>query len=68
MKSNDCDEVIFCNGLVVDVHQMTSVFGEWMESIRTFSSVLERLDPEVSYIPCVAAITLITGKYMHVIL
>ncbi|XP_075068803.1 nuclear receptor subfamily 4 group A member 3 [Mixophyes fleayi] len=57
------DEYVFCNGLVLHRLQCLRGFGEWLDSIRNFSSHLQSLDLDVSTLACLSAVCLLTERH-----
>ena len=53
----------FCNGLVLHKNQARSTFGDWLSGIIEFSRSLHSMDLDVSAFACLAALTLVNGKY-----
>lgn len=56
------DKLVFCNGLVLHRFQCLRGFGEWLDSIRDFSTHLQSLNLDASAFACLAALVLLTGK------
>lgn len=56
------DKLVFCNGLVLHRFQCLRGFGEWLDSIRDFSTHLQSLNLDTSAFSCLAALVLLTGK------
>lgn len=56
------DKLVFCNGLVLHRFQCLRGFGEWLDSIRDFSTHLQSLNLDGSAFACLAALVLLTGK------
>lgn len=56
------DKLVFCNGLVLHRFQCLRGFGEWLDSIRDFSTHLQSLHLDASAFACLAALVLLTGK------
>lgn len=53
---------MFCNGLVLHRFQCLRGFGEWLDSIRDFSTHLQSLNLDLSAFACLAALVLLTGE------
>ncbi|KAK7885941.1 hypothetical protein WMY93_025562 [Mugilogobius chulae] len=53
------DKLVFCNGLVLHRFQCLRGFGEWLDSIRDFSSRLQSLNLDTSAFACLAALVLL---------
>nr|XP_015212799.1 PREDICTED: nuclear receptor subfamily 4 group A member 3 isoform X3 [Lepisosteus oculatus] len=53
------DKFIFCNGLVLHRFQCLRGFGEWLDSIKAFSSDLQSLNLDISAFACLAALVLL---------
>lgn len=53
---------MFCNGLVLHRFQCLRGFGEWLDSIRDFSTHLQSLNLDASAFACLAALVLLTGE------
>lgn len=56
------DKLVFCNGLVLHRFQCLRGFGEWLDSIRDFSTHLQSLNLDLSAFACLAALVLLTGE------
>ncbi|XP_036822799.1 nuclear receptor subfamily 4 group A member 3 isoform X3 [Oncorhynchus mykiss] len=56
------DKLVFCNGLVLSRFQCLRGFGEWLDSIRDFSSHLQSLNLDTSAFSCLAALVLLTEQ------
>lgn len=56
------DKLVFCNGLVLHRFQCLRGFGEWLDSIRDFSTHLQSLNLDASAFACLAALVLLTGE------
>ena len=56
------DKLVFCNGLVLHRFQCLRGFGEWLDSIRDFSTHLQSLNLDASAFACLSALVLLTGK------
>ena len=56
------DKLVFCNGLVLHRFQCLRGFGEWLDSIRDFSSHLQNLNLDASAFSCLATLVLLTGE------
>lgn len=56
------DKLVFCNGLVLHRFQCLRGFGEWLDSIRDFSTHLQSLNLDSSAFACLAALVLLTGE------
>ncbi|XP_029101839.1 nuclear receptor subfamily 4 group A member 3 isoform X2 [Scleropages formosus] len=56
------DKLVFCNGLVLHRFQCLRGFGEWLDSIRDFSSHLQSLNLDVSAFACLAALVMLTEQ------
>lgn len=56
------DKLVFCNGLVLHRFQCLRGFGEWLDSIRDFSTHLQSLNLDPSAFACLAALVLLTGE------
>ncbi|XP_048882001.1 nuclear receptor subfamily 4 group A member 3 isoform X2 [Brienomyrus brachyistius] len=56
------DKFVFCNGLVLHRFQCLRGFGEWLDSIRDFSSHLQNLNLDVSAFACLAALVMLTEQ------
>ncbi|KAL0985346.1 hypothetical protein UPYG_G00155770 [Umbra pygmaea] len=56
------DKLVFCNGLVLSRFQCVRGFGEWLDSIRDFSSHLQSLNLDTSAFSCLAALVLLTEQ------
>ncbi|XP_068092591.1 nuclear receptor subfamily 4 group A member 3 [Hyperolius riggenbachi] len=57
------DEFVFCNGVVLHRLQCLRGFGEWLDSIRHFSSCLQSLNLDVSIVACLSAMCLVTERH-----
>lgn len=55
------DKLVFCNGLVLHRFQCLRGFGEWLDSIRDFSTHLQSLNLDPTAFACLAALVLLTG-------
>ncbi|GLD63620.1 nuclear receptor subfamily 4 group A member 3 isoform X1 [Lates japonicus] len=58
------DKLVFCNGLVLHRFQCLRGFGEWLDSIRDFSTHLQSLNLDTSAFACLAALVLLTEAHM----
>ncbi|XP_037130239.1 nuclear receptor subfamily 4 group A member 3 isoform X1 [Syngnathus acus] len=56
------DKLMFCNGLVLHRFQCLRGFGEWLDSIRDFSTHLQSLNLDASAFACLAALVLLTEQ------
>ncbi|CAL8290868.1 unnamed protein product [Merluccius merluccius] len=56
------DKLVFCNGLVLHRFQCLRGFGEWLDSIRDFSTHLQSLNLDTSAFSCLAALVLLTEQ------
>ncbi|XP_029695047.1 nuclear receptor subfamily 4 group A member 3 isoform X2 [Takifugu rubripes] len=56
------DKLVFCNGLVLHRFQCLRGFGEWLDSIRDFSTHLQSLNLDASAFACLAALVLLTEQ------
>ncbi|XP_030225743.1 nuclear receptor subfamily 4 group A member 3 isoform X2 [Gadus morhua] len=56
------DKLVFCNGLVLHRFQCLRGFGEWLDSIRDFSSHLQNLNLDASAFSCLATLVLLTEQ------
>ncbi|PWA33521.1 hypothetical protein CCH79_00007688 [Gambusia affinis] len=56
------DKLVFCNGLVLHRFQCLRGFGEWLDSIRDFSTHLQTLSLDASAFACLSALVLLTGN------
>ncbi|KAJ8290995.1 hypothetical protein GJAV_G00020060 [Gymnothorax javanicus] len=56
------DKFVFCNGMVLHRFQCLRGFGEWLDSIRDFSSHLQGLNLDVSAFACLAALVMLTEQ------
>ncbi|KAJ8353892.1 hypothetical protein SKAU_G00214590 [Synaphobranchus kaupii] len=56
------DKFVFCNGMVLHRFQCLRGFGEWLDSIRDFSSHLQSLNLDVSAFACLAALVMLTEQ------
>uniref|UniRef100_A0A4W5QEJ4 Nuclear receptor subfamily 4, group A, member 3 n=1 Tax=Hucho hucho TaxID=62062 RepID=A0A4W5QEJ4_9TELE len=56
------DKLVFCNGLVLSRFQCLRGFGEWLDSIRDFSSHIQSLNLDTSAFSCLAALVLLTEQ------
>ncbi|KAI3361015.1 hypothetical protein L3Q82_013215, partial [Scortum barcoo] len=56
------DKLVFCNGLVLHRFQCLRGFGEWLDSIRDFSTHLQNLNLDASAFACLAALVLLTEQ------
>uniref|UniRef100_A0A8C6SBF6 Nuclear receptor subfamily 4, group A, member 3 n=1 Tax=Neogobius melanostomus TaxID=47308 RepID=A0A8C6SBF6_9GOBI len=56
------DKLVFCNGLVMHRFQCLRGFGEWLDSIRDFSTRLQSLNLDTSAFSCLAALVLLTEQ------
>ncbi|XP_020792894.2 nuclear receptor subfamily 4 group A member 3 isoform X1 [Boleophthalmus pectinirostris] len=56
------DKLVFCSGLVLHRFQCLRGFGEWLDSIRDFSSRLQSLNLDTSAFACLAALVLLTEQ------
>lgn len=56
------DKLVFCNGLVLHRFQCLRGFGEWLDSIRDFSTHLQSLNLDPSAFACLTALVLLTGE------
>lgn len=59
------DKLVFCNGLVLHRFQCLRGFGEWLDSIRDFSTHLQSLNLDASAFACLAALVLLTGNNLR---
>ncbi|XP_042202857.1 nuclear receptor subfamily 4 group A member 3 [Callorhinchus milii] len=57
------DKFIFCNGLVLHRLQCLRGFGEWLDTIKEFSSNLQSLNLDVSAFACLATLVMITERH-----
>lgn len=62
LRSMSENKLVFCNGLVLHRFQCLRGFGEWLDSIRDFSTHLQSLNLDASAFACLAALVLLTGK------
>ncbi|KAM4568314.1 nuclear receptor subfamily 4 group A member 3 isoform 1-T1 [Fundulus diaphanus] len=56
------DKLVFCNGLVLHRFQCLRGFGEWLDSIRDFSTHLQTLNLDASAFACLSALVLLTDQ------
>lgn len=56
------DKLIFCNGVVLHRLQCVRSFGDWIDSIMDFSQSLHRMNLDISFFSCLAALVIITGE------
>ncbi|XP_039592259.1 nuclear receptor subfamily 4 group A member 3 isoform X1 [Polypterus senegalus] len=56
------DKFVFCNGLVLHRSQCLRGFGEWLESIKDFSSNFQSLNLDISAFACLAALVMLTEQ------
>ncbi|KAJ3597822.1 hypothetical protein NHX12_001339 [Muraenolepis orangiensis] len=56
------DKLMFCNGLVLHRFQCLRGFGEWLDSIRDFSTHLQSLNLDATAFSCLAALVLLTEQ------
>ncbi|XP_037310717.1 nuclear receptor subfamily 4 group A member 3 isoform X1 [Pungitius pungitius] len=56
------DKLVFCNGLVLHRFQCLRGFGEWLDSVRDFSTHLQSLNLDASAFACLAALVLLTEQ------
>ncbi|XP_066547049.1 nuclear receptor subfamily 4 group A member 3 isoform X2 [Amia ocellicauda] len=56
------DKFVFCHGLVLHRFQCLRGFGEWLDSIKVFSSELQSLNLDLSAFACLAALVLLTDQ------
>lgn len=56
------DKLVFCNGLVLHRFQCLRGFGEWLDSVRDFSTHLQSLNLDSSAFACLQALVLLTGE------
>ncbi|XP_017280407.2 nuclear receptor subfamily 4 group A member 3 isoform X2 [Kryptolebias marmoratus] len=56
------DKLVFCNGLVLHRFQCLRGFGEWLDSIRDFSTHLQSLNLDATAFACLSALVLLTDK------
>ncbi|KAM6968246.1 nuclear receptor subfamily 4 group A member 3 isoform 2-T4 [Aplochiton taeniatus] len=56
------DKLVFCNGSVLHRFQCLRGFGEWLDSIRDFSSHLQSLNLDATAFACLAALVLLTEQ------
>ncbi|XP_078394838.1 nuclear receptor subfamily 4 group A member 3 isoform X1 [Cetorhinus maximus] len=57
------DKFVFCNGLVLHRLQCLRGFGEWLDTIKEFSTNLQSLNFDVSAFACLAALVMITDRH-----
>ncbi|XP_030061008.1 nuclear receptor subfamily 4 group A member 3 isoform X1 [Microcaecilia unicolor] len=57
------DKFVFCSGLVLHRLQCLRGFGEWLESIRDFSLILQSLNLDISSLACLSALSLVTERH-----
>ncbi|XP_006009684.1 nuclear receptor subfamily 4 group A member 3 [Latimeria chalumnae] len=57
------DKFVFCNGLVLHRQQCLRGFGEWIDSIKEFSSNLQSLNLDISVLACLSALSIITERH-----
>ncbi|XP_062899966.1 nuclear receptor subfamily 4 group A member 3 isoform X1 [Mobula hypostoma] len=57
------DKFVFCNGLVLHRLQCLRGFGEWLDTIKEFSTNLQSLNFDVSTFACLAALVMITDRH-----
>ncbi|XP_078287380.1 nuclear receptor subfamily 4 group A member 1-like [Rhinoraja longicauda] len=63
-RSNpDEGKLIFCNGIVLHRQQCVRGFGEWIDSIVSFSGTLQRMKIDVSSFSCLATLVVITDRH-----
>lgn len=56
------DKLVFCNGLVLHRFQCLRGFGEWLDSIRDFSTHLQSLNLDASAFACLSTLVLLTEQ------
>lgn len=56
------EKFVFCTGLVLHRLQCLRGFGEWLDSIRDFSSHLQSLSLDLTTFSCLSALVLLTGN------
>ncbi|KAM4600378.1 nuclear receptor subfamily 4 group A member 3 [Polymixia lowei] len=56
------DKLVFCNGLVLHRFQCLRGFGEWLDSVRDFSTHLQSLNLDASAFACLSALVLLTEQ------
>ncbi|XP_032899014.1 nuclear receptor subfamily 4 group A member 3 [Amblyraja radiata] len=57
------DKFMFCNGLVLHRLQCLRGFGEWLDTIKEFSTNLQSLNFDVSTFACLAVLVMITDRH-----
>lgn len=63
IQTND-DRIIFCNGQVYHRLQCALTMGEWVDAIVDFGLGLQKMGVDLSSASCMAALVLITRKYL----
>ncbi|XP_026139873.1 probable nuclear hormone receptor HR38 isoform X2 [Carassius auratus] len=56
------EKFVFCTGLVLHRQQCLRGFGEWLDSIRDFSSHLQSLNLDMPAFSCLCALVLLTEQ------
>ncbi|XP_028837304.1 nuclear receptor subfamily 4 group A member 3 isoform X2 [Denticeps clupeoides] len=56
------EKLVFCSGLVLHRQQCLRGFGEWLDSIRDFSSGLQELSLDLTAFSCLCALVLLTDQ------
>uniref|UniRef100_A0A8C1IYA7 Nuclear receptor subfamily 4 group A member 2 n=1 Tax=Cyprinus carpio TaxID=7962 RepID=A0A8C1IYA7_CYPCA len=56
------EKFVFCTGLVLHRLQCLRGFGEWLDSIRDFSTHLQSLNLDMPAFSCLCALVLLTGN------
>lgn len=58
------DKIVFDNGLVLHRLQCLRMFGDWINSIVDFGLSLTRMTLDISSLACMAALSMVTCKYI----
>ncbi|MGH0136865.1 UNVERIFIED_CONTAM: hypothetical protein FKN15_008583 [Acipenser sinensis] len=56
------DKFVFCNGLVLHRSQCLRGFGEWLDSVKDFSSNFQSLNLDIATFACLSALIILTEQ------
>lgn len=59
----DDPKLTFCNGTVLHKNQVRFSFGDWFQGILELSRNLHQMEIDMSAFSCLAALSLVYGKY-----